>query len=116
MSKFGYQRRQPTILEQEDKMPQDGNIPDISWDSVANIALQVVSEYLQSPEDKSQQVVKEANKLLSSYARVRQTESAKEALYFSMAREIAASPEQLEEYMRLTIPQSGFMKALPKGR
>jgi len=53
--------------------------------------------------------------VLSSWTRHKQTQGAREAVRFSMARELAADSERLAEYMRITMPESPVTKALPVG-
>lgn len=57
-----------------------------------------------------------ATAILSSWTRQAQTKSAEKATMFMVARELASDKEQLAEYVRLTMPDLGLTKALPKGK
>jgi len=57
-----------------------------------------------------------ATAVLSSWTRQAQTKSAEKATMFMVARELASDKEQLAEYVRLTMPDLGLTKALPKGK
>lgn len=55
-----------------------------------------------------------AASLVSAWTRLKQTESAQEAVYFSMARDLASNPEQLAEYIRFSMPDVPLVKVLEK--
>jgi len=57
-----------------------------------------------------------ATAVLSSWTRHAQTKSAEKATMFMVARELASNKEQLADYVRLTMPDLGLTKALPKGK
>ena len=53
---------------------------------------------------------------LSTWAKLKQTEGGQEAMYYSMARDIAESPDQLAHYIHATLPDVPLAKELPKGK
>lgn len=57
-----------------------------------------------------------ATAVLSSWTRHAQTKSAEKATMFMVARELASDKEQLAEYVRLTMPDLGLIKALPEAK
>lgn len=50
---------------------------------------------------------------LSTWAKLKQTEGGQEAMYYSMARDIANSPDQLAHYIHTTLPDVPLAKELP---
>lgn len=63
-------------------------------------------------------VARLANSVLATWSKLKQSESAQEAVYFSMARELAEDREQLAHYIEVTMPHvplaQGSLKKLPK--
>ncbi len=55
-----------------------------------------------------------ASATLSTWAKLKQTEGAREAVFYSMARDIAENPEQLAHYIKVTLPDVPLAQALPK--
>jgi hypothetical protein len=55
-----------------------------------------------------------AASLVSAWTRLLQTESAREAVYYSMARDLAANPEQLAEYIKYSMPDVPLATVLAK--
>ncbi len=51
----------------------------------------------------------------SAIQRRRQSDGAREALYFGMARSMTDDPEKLADYIRVTSPGAPIVKALPPG-
>lgn len=86
-------------------------------DKLVGVAMEKLEVFLTGEDHTSKDIseAKIASGILSSWVRNRQTESAREATSFMIARELARDREQLEEYVRLTNPQSPIVKALPKG-
>lgn len=58
--------------------------------------------------------VKAAQVSLSSYTRHEQTQSARDATSFMMARELAHNPDELAHYMKVAMPSSAVTKAIPQ--
>jgi hypothetical protein len=52
--------------------------------------------------------------VISTWAKLKQTERAQDAMYFVMARELL-DKEKLQEYIRLTLP-AGSLKGLTSGK
>jgi len=50
--------------------------------------------------------------VISSWTRLKQAERAQEAVYFSMARELAGDRAQLEQYIKLSMPDVPLVKVL----
>lgn len=61
-------------------------------------------------------VARVATSVLSAWTRQQQTKSAEKATMFMVARELASDKEQLAEYVRLTMPDLGLIKALPPAK
>lgn len=61
-------------------------------------------------------VARLASATLSTWAKLKQTEGGQEAMYYSMARDIAESPEELTHYIKVTMPNVPLAKALPAKR
>lgn len=61
-------------------------------------------------------VARIATAVLSAWTRHEQTQSARQATMFMLSRELAADKEQLAEYINLTMPNLGLVKALPKAK
>ena len=69
--------------------------------------------------DQELAVARLANSTLGTWAKLKQSESAQEAVYFSMARELAQDQAQLAHYIQVTMPHlplSQDLKALPEGK
>jgi hypothetical protein len=77
-------------------------------------SVRVILKFLRSDNTEAldRQQVKEAGKALASVGRLRATQSAEKTLAYAMAREVLKG-EQLEEYIRVTQPESALTKALP---
>lgn len=58
-------------------------------------------------------VARVATAVLSAWTRHEQTKSAEKTTLFMVARELASDKDQLAEYIRLTMPDLGIVKALP---
>jgi hypothetical protein len=56
-------------------------------------------------------VVKAVIAAVSAWARIKQTEGAREAINFMIARELAQTPD-FKEYLALALPNHGVVKAL----
>lgn len=52
----------------------------------------------------------------SAIQRRRQSDGAREALHFAMARSITQDPEALATYIKITNPDSAIVKALPESK
>ena len=53
-----------------------------------------------------------AGSLLATWSRLKQAERAQEAVYFNMARELASDREQLEAYVKASMPDVPLVKVL----
>ncbi len=53
-----------------------------------------------------------AGSILATWSRLKQAERAQEAVYFSMARELANDRAQLETYIKLSMPDVPLVKVL----
>jgi hypothetical protein len=53
-----------------------------------------------------------ASSVLSTWSRLKQAERAQEAVYFNMARELATDKAQLEQYIKLSLPDVPLVKVL----
>lgn len=83
---------------------------------LADDSIDQITSYFDS-DGKDQALEKKANaarSVLSSWARHEQTISAREATNFMMARELAQDKDQLEKYIKLSMPSSPLVKALPE--
>lgn len=68
---------------------------------------------IENIEEKQLAIARLGASLLSTWARVRQTDNARMSLYYNMAHDLAQNPEQLREYIRVTMPDAPLAKALP---
>jgi hypothetical protein len=93
------------------KQPQD----DVTIDELARLARRRVADFLKADDHTTMQIaeIRVATGVLATYARVKQTAGAREALTFMMARELAGDREQLADYIRATMPGAAIVKALP---
>jgi hypothetical protein len=88
---------------------------------VIDEAVEILKRTFQAGElnDQELAVARLANSTLGTWAKLKQSESAQEAVYFSMARELAQDQEQLAHYIKVTMPHlplSQDLKALPEGK
>ena len=84
----------------------------------SRLALSKVRAYLTSDgQDKSlYQQARVASNLLGTWSRLQQTERARDANIIMMARDLAANKDELREYLRVAMPSSPLVKALPVPR
>lgn len=84
----------------------------------AEEAIEVVREFLRNPSAEREQMarVKYASSMVSNYVKHEQTQSAREATNFMMARELAQNSEQLAEYLKAASPSAPVLKALPSAK
>jgi hypothetical protein len=85
-------------------------------DEVRQGAIAALKQFFSKSETTNADVnrAKVAASALSSVTRWRQTENAQQALAFSMARELARDKQQLEEYVRVSMPTAAITRALPR--
>lgn len=85
------------------------------FDGLAEKAIGQLEGFFDAQEKSPQQiaVARVAATVISSWSRHRQTEGAREASLFMMARELAGDKEQLERYVRVAMPASPIVRALP---
>ena len=85
-------------------------------ESLGELAVDHLIEYLRGGgEGDGERAARIAASTFSTYVRLKQVEGAREAVRFTMARELAHDGEKLAEYMRITMPESPVTKALPAG-
>lgn len=56
-----------------------------------------------------------AKSILATWAKLKQSERAQDAMYFALARELSDNKEQLAKYIEVSLPGSPF-KALESGK
>lgn len=78
-------------------------------------AIEIEWEFLNSDgvDTSLQKREQSARQVLSNWTRNEATKSNREQTNLLTARSLAQSPEQLAEYVRLTMPHSPILKALP---
>ncbi len=86
--------------------------------SLAEKAISSLGDFFNQEEHTSKDIgaARIATAILSSWTRHAQTKSAEKATMFMVARELASDKEQLTEYVRLTMPDLGLIKALPEAK
>lgn len=82
-------------------------------EQLGDLAIEHLMTYLQGGgDDEGERAARIAASTFSTYARLKQVDSAREAVRFTMARELSADDSKLAEYMRITMPDSPITKAL----
>lgn len=78
-----------------------------NFDEVAQLAIKRLKNFLQAEEVSEQALsgARVAASVLSAYTRYQQTDSAREATRFMMARELAQNPEDFRRYLAVACPQ-----------
>ena len=86
------------------------------WEDLANDAIGHLSLYLKSDTQSEKAIpgARIAATVLSAYTRFIQTEGAREAARFMMAREITSDPEKLAEYVRVSVPDPALINLATK--
>ena len=94
------------------------NNADKELGSLAKQAISKLREFFNQEDHTGKDIgaARIATAVLSSWTRHAQTKSAEKATMFMVARELAQDKEQLAEYVRLTMPNLGLIKALPRGK
>lgn len=89
-------------------------VNDEKFESVAESAIGRLESFFKDDEPTSQQIgaARIASSVLSAWTRHKQTEGAREASTFMMARELATDKEALERYVRVAMPSSPIVQAL----
>lgn len=84
---------------------------------VEKAALEAVYRYLRTdnPDEELLTKARVAQTQFGSIQRRRQSDGAREALYFGMARSMTDDPTKLAEYIRVTSPGAPIVRALPPG-
>lgn len=84
---------------------------------VEKASLEAVYRYLRNdnPDEELLTKARVAQSQFASIQRRRQSDGAREALYFGMARSMTDDPAKLAEYIRVTSPSARIVKALPPG-
>lgn len=84
----------------------------------SEISTKTLIEYLKSSEpDENGTLTKKArvaSSVLASRIRWEQTTSSREKTVIGLARSLARDRDQLAEYVKITMPDSNIVKALPK--
>lgn len=106
-------QRAATETEMQDRSNEykiDVLMKDLALESIA-----VLRDFLRDPTADKDKVlaVKAAQVSLSNYTRHEQTQGARDATTFMMARELAQNPDELAHYMRVAMPSSNVTKAIP---
>ena len=85
---------------------------------VEKASLELIYKVLRtdSPDDGLLERTRIGQAAFSAIQRRRQSDGAREALHFAMARSITQDPEALATYIRVTNPDSAIVKALPGGK
>lgn len=83
-------------------------------DPIVDDSVRAIKVILQPGERDDQDIAaaRIASSILATWARLKQAERAREAIYFTMARELATNREQLEEYIKITLPDIPLAQAL----
>lgn len=85
-------------------------------EQLGDLAADHLITYLQGGgDDEGERAARIAASTFSTYARLKQVDNAREAVRFTMARELASDDSKLAEYMKITMPDSPVTKALPAG-
>jgi hypothetical protein len=83
-------------------------------EQLGDLAADHLIAYLQGGgDDEGERAARIATSTFATYARLKQVDSAREAVRFTMARELSADDSKLRDYMRITMPDSPITKALP---
>lgn len=79
-------------------------------------AVQTLERVFQPGEHDEQELIvaRLASSVLATWAKLKQSERAQEAVYFTMARELAKDSDQLADYVRRTMPDVPLSKELNK--
>lgn len=88
---------------------------DPEFDQLATLSMGALKEFLQSKDHGKEDIAaaRVASSVLASWSRHKQTEGAREATLFMMARELAKDQDELQQYIAIAAPASPFAKALP---
>lgn len=76
-------------------------------DELVNLSLNVLEKFLaqENPTDADNKKARAAQSLLSTYSRLEQTTSAREATRFLVARELSENKEELARFLKASTPQ-----------
>jgi len=82
--------------------------------TLAKKAVNALSDFFDQADADSKTLGKArvAASVLGAYTRLQQVQSAKDTTTFMMARELAQSPEQLQHYIQIAMPNAPMVKAL----
>jgi len=85
------------------------------FERLASDAIDSLSQFFRIAEPAADALGKArvAATVLSAWTRAKQTEGAREATTFMIARELATDKEQLRQYMELSMPSHALIRALP---
>jgi hypothetical protein len=89
--------------------------PEDQLKSLASEAMGKLSDFFRLGEHGSKDiaVARVSTAVISAWTRYEQTKGAEKATMFMVARELASDKEQLAQYVAVSMPEMGFMKALP---
>ncbi len=83
-------------------------------EEVGNEALETLSLFLRgdTSEEKFIPGARIASSVISTIAKIKQTESARDATNVLVARELASNPEDFKKYISVAMPNSPFKKLI----
>src|SRR5688572_30439535 len=87
---------------------------------VADLSLAVIERFLKDDSEDELTVralarIKYASTMISAFAKLEQTNGARQALSFAMARELSDNPEEFRRYVTVSMPEHPMTKVLPSG-
>jgi hypothetical protein len=87
---------------------------DRAFDQLANQAIHSLGSFLDGSDHTKEDigVARIASSVISAWTRHKQTEGAREATTFMMARELANDSETLARYLAVALPKSPVMRAI----
>lgn len=89
--------------------------PEKKMEELRDYSIEVIWQFLHSDgKDAGLRALEQsARQALSNYTRSKATESNREQTNFLLARSLSENQQQLAEYIRITMPNSPILKALP---
>ena len=86
------------------------------YKEVATKALEQLAKYFDNPDSVSDRVASHATSVASSWTRYLQQMRAKEGMIVMVAKELAENPDQLRQYLSVSLPDFPGIKKLPGGK
>lgn len=95
--------------------PTQVQLGDTQFTGLASQAMDKLANFLSDDEPSSKAIgaARIAASVLSAWTRHKQTEGAREATTFMIARELATNKEELRHYLAVAMPSHDLTKALP---